>query len=97
MTGKVLGCEWVGHLERRAVAAGGTEQDAQCVYNAFYSARVAHAARVKKKKQQQSQGCASKADGRNNTARLRAEARKKFAHQLKQCEDTVFCLEPPRK
>ena len=99
MTGKVLGSEWVGHLERRVVAAGGTEQDAHCIYDAFHEAKAAHV-QTKKKRASRASAAGGGQEGRDvnraSAARLRAAARKNFASKLQQCEDTVFCLETPK-
>jgi hypothetical protein len=100
MTGKVLSGEWLGHLERRVVAAGGSEQDAHCIYDSFHEAKKVHRKAISRNKSNPSKTNAlmtgkpngiSAAD-RPSTSRLRAEARKKFANQLQQSEDTVFCL-----
>lgn len=104
MTGRVLSNEWLGHVERRVVAAGGSEADAHCIYDAFYEAKVEYKEN-KFKRIAKAGGGVVVYDGegqkesvdiaRKSAARLRAAARKKFAKQLQQCEDTVFCLEKP--
>ena len=42
MTGRALSVEWLGHLERRVVAAGGTEEDASKIYEAFHALIANH-------------------------------------------------------
>ncbi len=39
VSGKVLSTEWIGHLERRVMAAGGTMDEAHIIYNSFYEVR----------------------------------------------------------
>lgn len=41
ISGKVMHGEWIGHVERRVVAAGGTLKDAHIIYDAFHEL-VAH-------------------------------------------------------
>ena len=45
ITGKVLSHEWIGHVERRVLAAGGTVEEAHLIYDAFYDARKAYRVR----------------------------------------------------
>jgi hypothetical protein len=95
MTGKVLSNEWLGHLERRVTAAGGTERDAHCIYEEFHAIKAAHKRRAKRRVNRGAGGGGEDGVEVKNevAARVRAAARKKFASQLKECENTVFCLE----
>ena len=36
LSGKLFSIEWIGHVERRVVAAGGTEEQAHKIYDAFH-------------------------------------------------------------
>lgn len=42
ITGIMLSTEWLGHLERRVCAAGGTENDAREIYEAFHDLKARH-------------------------------------------------------
>ena len=37
ISGKVLSVEWIGHLESRVVSAGGSEADANYIYEEFHN------------------------------------------------------------
>jgi hypothetical protein len=37
ISGKALSSEWIGHIERRVEAAGGTSEEAHIIYDAFYA------------------------------------------------------------
>lgn len=42
LTGRMLSVEWLGHLERRVVSAGGRPEDAAAIYDAFHELLTRH-------------------------------------------------------
>lgn len=42
LTGKLFSVEWIGHVRRRAMAAGGTEADGEAIYDAFHGLIAKH-------------------------------------------------------
>lgn len=47
LTGKLFSVEWIGHVHRRAVAAGGTEAEGEAIYDAFHDLVARHKAASK--------------------------------------------------
>lgn len=44
LTGKLFSAEWIGHVHRRTIAAGGTEADGDRIYEAFHDEVAKHKA-----------------------------------------------------
>jgi len=84
MTGKMFSVEWIGGLQRRAVAAGGTDEDGTAIYEAF------HANLSNFNKQQntkKSAGTGLSAARNSKMIQARFEARKKFAQTFQAADD----------
>jgi hypothetical protein len=78
MTGKMFSVEWIGGLQRRAVAAGGTDEDGTVIYEAFHAmASEFKKQQLRTKKPVAGTGLA--AARTSKTAQARLEAKKKFA------------------
>mmetsp|Transcript_19338 Transcript_19338/g.27799 ORF Transcript_19338/g.27799 Transcript_19338/m.27799 type:complete len:208 (+) Transcript_19338:1114-1737(+) len=97
MTGKVLANEWIGHIERRVVAAGGTEEEAHLIYDAFYNLRQSYKSQQKRKGKK---GCARKGHDDQGTkattksiAEIKSIHKLKFAEAMKMSEDIVYVSE----
>jgi hypothetical protein len=50
LSGKLFSVEWIGHVQRRAVAAGGTEGDGTFIYDSFHDLLAKHKKAAAKKK-----------------------------------------------
>lgn len=85
ITGKLFSVEWVGHVERRVVAAGGTEKDAEAIYNAFHEQLGEHKRREGAKERVEKPG------SRSAAAAMRARAKAAFARKFS--HDDVVVLE----
>ena len=83
ITGKLFSVEWKGHVERRVVAAGGTEKDAEAIYDAFHEKLRQH------KEKEKDMG--KKAGPRSAIAAMRAKAKASFAQSFS--EDDVVVVE----
>jgi len=78
MTGKMFSVEWIGGLQRRAVAAGGTDEDGTAIYEAFHAmASEFKKQQLRTKKPVAGTGLAAARTSKMAQARL--EAKKKFA------------------
>ena len=81
---KLFSVEWRGHVVKRVVAAGGTEGDAEVIYDAFHE----HLSRHKEKEKAKGQ---ERRLGRSALAATRAKAKAAFARNFSQ--DDVVVLE----
>ena len=85
ITGKRLSTEWIGHLERRVLAAGGTLEEAHLIYDSFYELKKAHERKIRKEN-----GNISKPAGNSKLAEVKRQQRLLFANSMKSAVDVVF-------
>ena len=84
ISGKVLSTEWIGHIERRVIAAGGTTEEAHLIYDSFYDLnRKFRMSRGRKQNEQHLNG------SRQLAASVRAR-KEEFSNNLQGSVEAVF-------
>jgi hypothetical protein len=91
MTGKTFSVEWIGGLQRRAVACGGTDEDGTAIYEAFH-AMTSEYKRQQPRIQKPVAGTGLAAARTSKMAQARLEAKKKFVHAFQAGGNEEGCV-----
>lgn len=86
ITGKRLSTEWIGHLERRVLAAGGTVEEAHLIYDSFYALRKEYKNSIHNEKGRSTR---RQAGGSGKLAEVRRQQRLKFSSRMQSAIDVV--------
>ena len=99
LTGKLFSVEWIGDVEKRVVAAGGTKDDANYIYDKFHELVKKDKERQKKKHSKTNSSVGAKASnmgtGSTRTSSIRKQMMAKFADSFNE-NDCVISTAPNR-
>ena len=92
LTGKMFSIEWIGHVQRRASAAGGTEADGTAIYDAFHELLGEFNKKQRNSSKVPGTGGSATTASASKISQERLKARQKFATSFQSEDGEVLVL-----